>query len=272
MMRASSIPSHSERAETARQVTAERLVVKWADPTEEALGTAMLAGALVDRRIAHPGQMALVAPNRIWALNLQRACESRKVAASLCIPQPGAIGEDDRAALAAGEADRLRGASLVRRLGWDARPELAHALLHLQGDEGPERLLAIVEEQCARPTLPAHPQHIPIRLLESEVPETDYLFVVGCVDGLVPAGEPDAPRRAAFAAAIAAGRRRSTASYFSKAPLQLAEQARLRFSRIKVENGASMAMVKPSPYLAEAGIWRPSTTGGQALLRKYGLN
>lgn len=245
----------------------DRLVVKWPTPTEEALGTARVAGALVDRRIAEPAQIAIVAPNRLWAANLKGACESCGVKASLCIPQPALAAK-----LPPVPETDLKGLSLVRHLGWAKMPRMEHTILHVQGGEGAEELFALVREQLLRPTVPAFAEHIPIVLPDFPALSADYVFMVGCVRGLVPATGETETARAAFARIVAAGSKRTIASYFVKAPIELAEAASLAYQRQKTENGKRLAMLQPSPFLEEAGIWRPTTTGGQALLRTYGLN
>ena len=120
--------------------TTELLVVKWATPAEEALGMAKLAGAMVERRIAQPSEVAIVAPNAAWAENLLTACRMANVRATRLWPvEPGQAGRavlaelDDLAAN--GGPDAPRGRTLIHRVGADAVPEFAHALLHLQGDE-----------------------------------------------------------------------------------------------------------------------------------------
>lgn len=246
---------------------ASRLVVKWQTPTDEALGMVRVAGALVSRRIAEPAQVAIVAPTRLWANNLKAACDSCGVKASLCIPHR-ALAEQ---LPPVPENTGLKGLSLVRRLGWVRDPRMAHALLHVQGSESADEVYALVKEQLARPTVPHYTEYIPIVLSDFDDLSFDYLFMVACVKGLVPAQESRESRER-FAKTVASGRKRTCASYFVKAPLEMAQATGLHYARVKSENGQRMAMAQPSPYLEEAGIWRPTTTGGQALLRTYGLN
>ena len=260
-------------AETAEGAEPERLFVKWATPADEAVGTAKLAGALVDRRVAKPARIAIAAPNRTWAVNLLRACASVGVRASLCIPRTCEL-EDELP----DEAEGLRGFSLAHRLGWDKRPELAHALLHVEGDEDFAALRALVRGQLAEPTVPDHTPAVPVMLMDDLRSQPDYLFIAGCVNGLVPTAaalEDDGlldRERAAFTEALSAGRVRTTLSCFVKAPAELAEHEGLSCTRFKMEDGRRLAMTQPTLFLTEAGAVRPTTTGGQALLRTYGLN
>lgn len=243
------------------------MVVKWQTPTDEALGIARVAGALVDRRIAEAGRIAIMVPNRLWASNLKAACDSCGVRATPCIPHPElarAIGEPPRT--------DLKGFSLVRHLKWGSDPRMAHALSHIQGSESASEVFDIVKAQLSNPTLPAFATEIPIVLHDYPATDTDYLFMVGCVKGLVPEGEGTPESREAFARLVGANRTRTCISYFVKAPRKLAEVAGIASARCKTEDGQQVAMTQPSPYLEEAGIWRPTTTGGQALLRTYGLN
>ena len=220
----------------------------------------------MDRRIAHPGAVAIAVPNRLWAANQLNACRSCGVKAGLCIAQdiqlpdlPQEIAESE-----------LQGLSLIRHLGWDKRDELAYALL--QGNEEPDELLELVRSQLAHPTIPDLTAHIPIMLVDELRGPVDYLFVVGCVSGFMPRALHENHDRSAFTSAIRAGRVRTTVSYFVEAPADLVEAARIDVARYKMKGGGRLGMTMPSPFLGEAGIWRPSTTGGQALLRTYGLN
>lgn len=259
--------AHNDTSAPSTAKPPTHLIVKWKTPTDEALGIAQVAGAIVDRRIAEPGRVAIVVPNRLWAANLKAACTHCGVKATLCVPQPElarSIGNPP-------ETD-LKGFSLVRHLQWGTDPRMAHALLHVQGFESATELFGIVKEQLARPTVPAFTEHIPIVLQDYPEVDADYLFAVGCVRGLVPQGVGTPAAERAFVQMVAAPRERTCISYFTKAPYELAESAGIYSARQKTEDGERVAMTQPSPYLEAAGSWRPTTTGGQALLRTYGLN
>ena len=251
-----------------KQTGPERVFVKWATPTEEATGIAKLAGALIDRSLGQPGDVAVVAPNRMWATNLLRACEACKVAASLCMPQRETPAVSRALARLDQEGGELRGRSLARRTGLDALSECAHALLHIEGDETAEELGLLVRAQLARPTVPEKTPCVPIVLAGCMPSAFRYVFVAGCVNGLVPSSaaldeaQGEGPHtalereRALFDAAVDAGETRTTISCFTKAPLEFARQTRIRYSRTKTENGEAVAMVQPSMFLSEAGQQR----------------
>lgn len=125
-----------------------------------------------------------------------------------------------------------------------------------------------------------------------------HLYVVGCVEGLIPtaqalaveeaegasagagagAGErgdnpagPLAQQRAAFNR-LAEADGAVTFSYFAKAPAALADQIHLPYRRTKTEGGIELALVAPTRFIAEWGAARPSTQGGDGFLRAVGLN
>jgi hypothetical protein len=112
----------------------------------------------------------------------------------------------------------------------------------------------------------------------------DQVFMVACVDGLIPgpaAFDDSDPRsrseamerdRAAFTASCDAARRRTFLSCFTRMDESMAKSIHARYTRTKMEGGRRMAMVRPSLFIEEEGMERPTTLGGQALLRRYGLN
>lgn len=290
-------------------------LVKWETPTDELLGVAKIARCLAGRPGTSASDVCIAVPNRVWAAQAQRACASIGLEAVVCAPAArlGAAARaalaklavlaqpDDEKALAAWEAAGLpadeasafaqayreaRGFTLVRVLGLDAVPEASTALLHVRGDEAARELQALMEEQLARPTLPSHSAAVPVCLIGSLERPCEHLFLVGCVDGLVPspaAGAQESAReqelreacaaeRAAFERALSLARTQAVVSVFCKVDARIAEQARIRCVRFKTEHGARMAHVAPTPFLREAGGARPTTMGGQAYLRSYNLN
>ena len=264
--------------------TTELLVVKWATPAEEALGMAKLAGAMVERRIAQPSEVAIVAPNAAWAENLLTACRMANVRATRLWPvEPGQAGRAVLAELddlvANGGPDAPHGRTLIHRVGADAVPEFAHALLHLEGDESALEVRKLITDQLQSPTIPDDSPALAVTTLAFLTHPVAYLFAPGCVDGLVPprSNQSDADdcieqSRAAFARAVRLAQVRATISYFVKAPAELASTLNLHSVRTKVEDGRQLAMTRPTPFLAEVGLARPATIGGQALLRRYALN
>ena len=258
----------------------DRIFVKWATPTEEALSTVRLANALVERRIAMPEAIAIAAPNLAWAHNIMRAAASEGIAVVPCI----AHAESPQATKALQEleaihSEGLQGRSLIRRAGLEDIEEFAGGLLHIKGDESARDLAQLLREQLHNPTVAKASPAIPVMLVNELRSQPDYLFMVGCVNGLLPeaaALQADesalALNREIFNMALNASKVRTIVSYFVKAPKQLAEQVGVQISRYKTEDGQSLAMTVPSIFVTEKGSARPSTTGGQALLRMYGLN
>ena len=78
--------------------------------------------------------------------------------------------------------------------------------------------------------------------------------------------------RRLFCNSVSKASKRLVVSYFSKAPLELAERAKMQVVRVKAEGNGRVASVRPTAFLAEAGNAAPVTTGGQALLAQHGLN
>ncbi len=305
--------------------TCETMYVKWDEPESELSGVARLLEAFVHRRVDCANDLAIVVPSMAWALQARRACDAAGVQASiragsvhlsaaarsrLALLDVIAHADDPRTmekwrASGHGEeelADLLarygaaRAAALVRLCDLASCPELSHGLLHVCGDESAQALLDILNAQLAHPTSPDGLEVVSIVPLTHLSQVYAQVFVIGCVDGLLPAGDaagtPDAAKQAdargiagdsgadtAYASAeeafLAAPRHASKRLYYSgfaKAEVEFARRAHLRFSRVKREGDRELAMCRISPCFADFGAARPSTLGGQALLRKYQLN
>ena len=293
--------------------TPERLLVKWQTPADEALGTALLAHAFVERGLAPADRICIAAPNMNWAHQMRRACDAvgqqtcpciarhrldrdaAEVLAKLdMIAHPGDDAAKD-AWCAYGhtceDADSFieayaasRGFTLVRAVGLEGRDAFKAALLHVQGDEDAEQLHRLVVGQLAEPTLPVGAPYVAVSLYDRLPAKVEYLFLVGCVDGLIPGpaayeADTQASRdaacdaaRDAFMRAYKAAEVRTVVSSFMNAEVGLAEAAHIRSSRKRVDAGREYAVCRPSPFLTELRTDRPTTTGGQTLLRAYGLN
>ena len=113
----------------------------------------------------------------------------------------------------------------------------------------------------------------------------DDVAAIAAVDGFMPrrdafeviSTEEDRERimneeRRLFCNSVSKASKRLVVSYFSKAPLELAERAKMQVVRVKAEGNGRVASVRPTAFLAEAGNAAPVTTGGQALLAQHGLN
>ena len=110
----------------------------------------------------------------------------------------------------------------------------------------------------------------------------EWLFVVGCTEGLMPTaaatGDDKASRaaqeeqRAAFARLVAGDRPHVVLSYFAQADVALADQIRLPYRRTITRDGVSLACLTPTHFISEMGAARPTTGGSQRFLRDAGLN
>lgn len=270
--------------QASTQTVPDRIFVKWSTPAEEALSTVRLAYALVERRIAAPGTVTIAVPNRAWAQNVMRAAHNLGHQLVSCIPQSiSPAGEQALAQLEALSHEGLQGRSLVHRAGLEDIPEFATGLLHMEGSESAEELAQLLRNQANTPSVPQNCAYVALALARNVPPTTNYLFAIACVNGLVPraaaleaesaTGEQTlAEDRKQFRALLNTNTQRTFVSYFVKAPARLAENAGLHVVRYKMENEERYAMVAPSIFITETRSQRPSTTGGQALLRMYGLN
>ncbi|MEC4272115.1 hypothetical protein VJ923_02945 [Adlercreutzia sp. R25] len=110
----------------------------------------------------------------------------------------------------------------------------------------------------------------------------DWLFVVGCTEGLMPTaaaiGEDPASREAlaiqreAFAQLTSGEHQNLVLSYFCQADKALADHIRLPYRRTATRGGVVSALCAPSRFIGEMGAQRPSTIGGQRFLRDADLN
>lgn len=110
----------------------------------------------------------------------------------------------------------------------------------------------------------------------------EWLFVVGCTEGLMPTaaatGDDEASRAAqqeqrdAFARLVANDRPHVVLSYFAQADVALADQIRLPYRRTITRDGVSLACLTPTRFIGEMGAARPTTVGSQRFLRDAGLN
>ena len=178
-------------------------------------------------------------------------------------------------------------AALLRVTGLQDCPELESARRHPTGEENAQQLYDLLIEQHKNPTVPEAYQLItlmPYQLVGSHGETYEQIFFAGCIDGLIPgpaAYENDTPEkrqaaldaaRAAFQRTLNAGTKRIFVSGFAKMQVEAAQNAHVRYGRTKMENGTKLAMTQPSPFLSELESGRPSSLGGQALLRMYHLN
>lgn len=282
-------------------MSAEQIIVKWQTPAEEAVSIARLAHELVLREVAFADQIGIIVPNASWGQQMKRACEAAGQPASACIghvkldaaarealallallAQPSdeqarkawyAFGHDASQAQALLEQHgRSRGFAVLRASGVSACKAFETALLHVQGDEEAPALLALINEQLDHPSVPKGSDHLVIAHYRQAAGHFTHTFLVGCVDGLIPDGRDLDEERAAFTRACGLASARAVISYFVEADAALAQAARIRSLRTRHVDGRDIAICHPTPFLREMGMARPTTTGGQTLLRAYGLN
>ena len=290
----------------------ERIFVKWATPEEELAGVARLLESFCFRRIEEANDLAIVVPNMAWAVQAKRACDATGLKASIraghvhlsaatksrlalleCLAKPEDASLRTRweaSGHALSELDGLlerygdaQASALIRLADLRSCPELAHGLLHVCGDESPQRLFETLTEQLERPTAPQGLQVAAIVPYTHMSGAFSQAFFVGCVDGLVPgpgayaddaqaAAEALAAEKLAFAQVVDHVSKRLYFSGFSKAAASLAQRARIRCARTRNEGGFEYALARTTPLFCLFGADRPSTLGSQALLRMYGLN
>lgn len=307
------------RAATLRPAAAEKLskaaCVRWKEPADELIGLARVAHALVDAGQCQPRDVCFAVPNLNWAVQMKRACDMARLASTVCLP-PARVSRQAHEALAAldvlaapmqlaareayakfGHVDAdidalakkcsaLHGFTLIKVLGIDRIHDFSHALYHVSGTEAAREMAALLRERTAHPAIPAHVDVTPILDYRkvAEAGEFSRVFLVGCVDGLVPgpaAFEAATPEqreaamdacRAGFEGALLAARDAAVVSYFEKIDASIADAAHIRHARRKTEHGRKLAMCAPASFLAEAGALRPTTQGGQTFLRDFNLN
>lgn len=302
-----------QTAETAPEPFSRTTIVKWKSPAEEIMGAAKVAGKLIERKLARREDICVAVPNRNWAAQAHRGFQTAEVDCTVCMPVPR-LSAAEHAALAAldalaqpdGDAGRAqwqkcgrsleeldgivaehqttRGFALVRVLGIDALPAFEHGRLHVRGTETAAQLANVLRTQLVRPTMPHHTVRTPIMGYRSVVGDFDYVFLIGCVDGLIPgpaafeAEEEDARERAlqtsreAFLRMTTRGEKRTIVSYFSAIDERIASAAHIRYRRTRHSHGETLAMCSPTMFLNEAGAQRPTTIGGQTFLREFDVN
>ncbi len=278
-------------SETCAQGRARIVSVKWANPTEELTGIAKVCHALLASNEFQPRELCVIVPNQNWGRQIMRALYAADVPFTSCLPcvKPSkqtldVLSELDRiAAEEKTEGIAQRGLSLAAYVGARDCAELAHGLMHVTGTEDAACMAALLREQLAHPTMPAFSGCVAVMQHKRAQGTYKKVFILGCVNGLVPGrkafeADEDAREaarvadREAFIAELASATDEVFVSFFTKADAAFAEAAHIRFARKITEGGQVMAMIAPSDFLQEAGSAQPSTIGGQALLRSYGLN
>lgn len=178
-----------------------------------------------------------------------------------------------------------KGFALMRAIGAEGLREFADVSDALAGDESAGELFAIVRTMALFPHFIGPSDKLRIMYAPCLCGlEAENVFVLGAIDGFY-------PPRDAFEAVSTEGERESCAqrnrraffsaaskatgslmiSTFSKAPLELAEQAKMQVARVRSEDGERVALVRPSMFLDEASTAYPGFTGGQQLMMEHNL-
>lgn len=295
------------------QQPARSTVVKWTTPAEEVRGIALVINSLINEANRDPERIGIAVPNHNWAAQMHYACRCADFPSTDCLP-PARLNSEAQAALA--KLDILAhhttketrialaelghphqgmqhtieelgpscGFTLVQALGIDDIPLFAHARLHLHGDEDAQTLLDILKQQIVHPTMPDHASVTPIMHYRNVEGAFDWLFLIGCVDGLLPGSDAfEAPTeqersqardscQSDFNAACSHAYEQIVISYFTKIDAEIAKKASIRTTRFRTEGDRRFAMTAPTVLLNHQENHRPTTVGGQILLRTYGLN
>ena len=305
--------TESDAVPEAPEAFSRTTTVKWKTPAEEIVGAARVAGVLLERKLTHFEHLCVAVPNRNWALQAKRGLATMDLPCTVCLPVPR-LSAQERAALAAldalarpgtdaGRADwqkagrtpdeldalmarceGARGRTLIRDLGLGSMPDFEHGLLHVRGTEDADGLRRILREQLVRPTMPHPITKIPIMDYRAVTGRFDYLFLIGCVDGLIPGPAafeaPDeatrektlAASREAFLKCTTYARKRNIVSYFTSIDERIAAAAHIRYKRVRHSGGTTLAMCSSTMFLKESGAQRPTTIGGQTFLREFSMN
>lgn len=284
------------------QDTPKAVLVKWKTPEDELVNIARIIGKFKRRRTDKPIRICIGVPNNAWASQAARSLQMIDIAAVPYMPvrrlEPqtkAALAamdflakQDDESRTAliaygktAEECDKLleqygnaHGFALLRATGMKDAKQLHHMMTLLDGDENAATISQMAREQLEHPHAREDSEEVIIMDYRAINGTFDHLILVGCVDGMMgdSAKPADDQALAAFQDAHKHATRDFIVSYFTRIDKAVADQARINYSRTKTENGALLAMSKPTPFLASKASMRPSTMSGQALLRSYGIN
>ncbi len=180
-----------------------------------------------------------------------------------------------------------RGFVLLQAIGADKLADFAELLMIIDGDERASKLFEITRDYFDAPRFRTEKHCIHIALPDA-LAGTNYdnVLIAGAVDGYYPDRaafevvstdeEPDRVLnrdRRAFSGAAAKASRHLVVSYFSQAPLELAERTKMQVARVRAgAEGERIAIARPTCFIGEAGNAAPSTIGGQIILTEIGLS
>lgn len=258
-------------------------------------------------------KIGIIAPNYTWATQMQQACKHVDSDATVCVavPEQARVAQQVFATLTllvnpadtqasetllrlgvTSEAQKnlverygsAHGLTLVHGLGLDTLAPFAHALRHRTGDENATTLLKLLRRECITPTM--HDLHgvIPIMDWASLQGTYDWLFLIGCVEGLLPetvfatsakaatktATEPqrlDTAETAPFADVL---QRASNIviSHFAKIDEATAQAFGITHVRTKQEGNRRIALARGCSHIKAVPPALPTTEGGEAFLNR----
>lgn len=262
-------------------------------------------------------KIGIIAPNYTWATQMQQACKRVDSDATVCVavPEQARVAQQVFATLTllvnpadtqasetllrlgvTSEAQKklverygsAHGLTLVHGLGLDALAPFAHALRHRTGDEDAATLLELLRRESTAPTM--HDLHgvIPIMNWASLQKTYDWLFLIGCVEGLLPetvfatsakaatkaatetATEPqrlDTAETAPFADALQRANN-VVISHFTKIDEAAAEAFGISHVRTKQEGARRIAFARGCSHIKAVLPALPTTEGGEAFLNR----
>ena len=305
-------------------------LVKWKTPEDELLNVARIAHKLALNHGYRPKRVCVAAPNNAWISQFAKACDSLEIPSVICLPVRKLTDEAKRAlatvdfvannteenrdklkvcGMSAEECEQMfekcsgaKGFTLLKLSGVAGVKQFAHIMKLVVGDEDAGQLSEIIHEQLVHPCAREKSDEITITSAKDIHGEFDYVFYIGCVEGLagveyvanvlqgsriVEGSESLQDSRYANAtgglnnlsASCAIGNPGNShatsgfyISYFTRIDKQIADAAHIYYARCKDENGQQVAMCKPAKFIESEQANRPSTTSGQALLSIHGLS
>lgn len=314
------IPSRTGSGE-AKSAQAHITCLKWDYAESELRGIAEAIQALSAKTASSSSsskselnlKIDIIAPNYTWATQMQQACKRVDSDATVCVavPEQARVAQQVFATLTllvnpadtqasetllrlgvTSEAQKnlverygsAHGLTLVHGLGLDTLAPFAHALRHRTGDEDAATLLELLRRESTVPTM--HDLHgvIPIMDWASLQGTYDWLFLIGCVEGLLPETAFATPAKAAtetatespcldtagtapFANALQRANN-VVISHFAKIDETAAEAFGISHVRTKQEGDRRIALARGCSHIKAALPTLPTTEGGEAFLNR----
>lgn len=279
--------------------------LKWATPEEELQGIAEAVHLLTPSKTSEQIKIGIMAPTYTWATQMQQACKVQGIDATVCLAIPAeapliqrvvatlklledptcteaqdtlkhfGIQSEAQAALIE-RWGHAQGLTLVRGVGLDTLGPLEHALRHLAGDEDARRLRKLLEHQTSTPTMQGLLGVVPIMDYSTLQGTYDWLFLLGCVEGLLPEASyqvsggsspnPELNSQLSPLARAVTSAHTAVISHFAKIDEGVAQSCGMSYVRTKQEGGRKIAMTRRSSGITAALPSRPTTEGGQTFL------